>query len=65
MTNLIFKKKRISSCSTLCNEKNHFEREMIFEHQFCDNFLSHTHIIFTLSLSLLLWFSCKYLLFSL
>jgi len=27
-----------------------FKREMIFEHLFCDNFLSHTHIIFSSSL---------------
>jgi hypothetical protein len=37
-------------------------REMIFEHPFDDNFLSHTHIIFYF-ISLLLWFLCKYLLF--
>ena len=35
---------------------------MIFEHPFCDNFRSHTHIIFYF-LSQLFWFSYKYLLF--
>jgi len=42
------------------------EREMIFEHpfgdNFCDNFLSHTHIIFYF-ISLLLWFPCQYYFF--
>jgi len=37
-----------------------FKREMIFEQpfydNFCDNFLSHTHIVFLLSLSIALVF---------
>jgi len=41
-------------------------REMIFEHpfgdNFCDNFVSHTHIIFYF-ISLLLWFPCQYYFF--
>jgi len=37
-------------------------REMIFVQPFYDNFLFHTHIMFYF-ISLLLWFSCQYLLF--
>ena len=36
---------------------------MIFLQPFCDNFPSHTHIMSSLSLSLLLWFLCQYLFF--
>jgi len=47
-------------CSSL--SMDNCTREMIFEHPFYDNFISHTYIIFYF-ISLLFWFSCKYLLF--